>query len=214
LSIQGETVTGGRLMMNPKRLMGLLILIILVVCIFAFGKTPINRNVRSDVLQNPPASRVSEVPEFVIYGFLFKKVSRLSEKTLELRSQGKIGQKPYYPMQKEAALSVAESMALEAIASACQREVDRQDERARIIIQAFRVKFPDGKVPKGTTLPPPPPELITMQEERNAIILRARDQLRVAFGEASFASLDNYVKFRYRPTSGPVSPILVSPESK
>jgi hypothetical protein len=117
-------------------------------------------------------------------------------------------------MQKEASLSVAESMALEAIASACQREVNRQDERARIIIQAFRSKFPEGKVPEGTTLPPPPPELIAMQEERNAIILRARDQLRVALGEASFASLDNYVKFRYRPTSDPVLPNLVSPESK
>lgn len=197
--------------MNPKRLIGLLVLIILVVCIFAFGKGP---NVSSDVPKSPPASPVYNVPEFVLYGFLFKKVSRLSEKTLELQSHGKIGQKPYYPMQKEASLSVGESMALEAIASACQREVNRQDERARIVIQAFRTKFPDGKVPEGSKLPPPPPELITMQEERNAIILRARDQLRVAFGEASFASLDNYVKFRYRPPSGPVSPILVSPESK
>lgn len=200
--------------MNPKRLIGLLILTILIVCIFAFGKDPIKRNVTSDISQNSPASRGSAVPEFVIYGFLFKKVSRLSEKTLELRSQGKIGLKPYYPMQKEAALSAAESIALEAIASACQREVDRQDERARIIIQAFRAKFPDGKVPKGTTLPPPPAELITMQQERDAIILQARDQLRLAFGEASFAALDNYAKFRYQPTTRPVSSDLVPFESK
>jgi hypothetical protein len=133
-------------MMNSKRLIGLLTLIMLVVGIFAFGK---GTNVSSDVPKNPPASRVSEVPEFVIYGFLFKKVSRLSEKTLELRSQGKIGQKPYYPMQNEASLSVGESMALEAIASACQREVNRQDERARIIIQAFRAKFLIERFPKA-----------------------------------------------------------------
>lgn len=199
--------------MNPKRLVGLLSLIILVVTIFALGNGPTKTNARFYTSQDT-SPQVSTVPEFVVYGLLFKRVSSLSEKTRELRSQGQIAQSGYYPMQKEASLSEEQAKTLEAIASTCQQEVARQDERAGVIIRAFRAQFPGGKIPKGQVLPPPPAELVAMSEERNAIVLRARDQLRLAFGEKSFAQFDNYAKLRYRSTNGPVSPNPVASDSK
>jgi hypothetical protein len=213
-SRSAEAVTPWRLMMNSKGLMGLLSLTVLVVSGFALAKGPTTKNLPIDAPQKAPRSQVSTVPEYVVYGNLFKKVSRLSEKTRELRRQGQIGQRAYFPMQKEASLSEAESTTLEAIALACQQDVARQDERARIITEAFRARFPGGKLPNSTALAPPPPELKTMWDERNAIVLRARDQLRLAFGEKQFPRFDRYAKLRYLTTSGPASLNPLGSESK
>lgn len=185
--------------MTPKRLRGLLILSVLALSILAFGKVQVKENVSSLTSHESLPSQPSAIPDHVVYGLLFKRVSRLSEKTQELRSQGRIPQQEYHPMQKEASLNEAQARTLEAIASACQKEVALQDERARGIIGAFRDRFPGGKIPQGAVLPPPPPELFAMSKERDAIILRARDQLRTSFGESSFDHFDNFVKFRFRP---------------
>jgi len=94
-------------------------------------------------------------------------------------------------------LDEAQAGALEAIAFACKEDVSRQDQKARGIIMSYRAQFPDGKIPDGVTPPPPPPELKLMWEERNAIILRARDRLRAALGEEAFRRFDQQAKFPF-----------------
>lgn len=136
------------------------------------------------------------VPDEVVYGILFDKVVRLREKTQELQTQNRIGLKAYFPVQREANLTVPQATALEAIAFACHQQVRQQDEKAKRIVEAFRAQFPEGRVP-ASGAPAPPPELRAMWRERNAIILRARDQLRTAFGTAEFSRLDDYLKFKY-----------------
>lgn len=137
------------------------------------------------------------VPDHIVYGFVIRKVSIITNKTKELRASGRIGQKPYFAMQKDANLNDVQAKILESIASACQQEIERQDEKAKVIIEAFRSQFPEGKIPEGMTLPPPPPELKLMWEERNAMILRARDRLRAAFGEQEFHRFDQHAKFDF-----------------
>lgn len=146
----------------------------------------------------PEAARKSvSIPESAMYGFIFSRVDRISRKTKELRAEGKIGPKPYLPLKKEADLTEAQARALEAIASACQREVTLLDQRAKVIIEAFKAQFPEAKIPQGATAPPPPPELKALWEERNTTILRARDQLRSAFGEQGFYRFDQYTKAHF-----------------
>jgi hypothetical protein len=152
-------------------------------------------------------------PDYAVYNFLFHKVVRLREKTRELQAQGRPAQKPYFPLQAEAGLNEGQATALEAIAFACQQQVAQQDEKAKAIINAFQSQFPEGKVPEGGA-PPPPPELKTMWEERNAMILRARDQLRAAFGDEAFARFDNYAKFHYGTNTSPVAINRVPPGPK
>jgi hypothetical protein len=55
-----------------------------------------------------------------------------------------------------------------------------------------------------------------MWEERNAMILRARDQLRAVFGEEEFARFDNYAKFHYGTNKSPVTinPVNPNPAQK
>lgn len=130
------------------------------------------------------------------YDFLFRNIVRLREKTSELQAQGRIARKDYYPLKKDVGLSDDHSAALEAIAFACQQQVAQQDAKAKVVIAAFQSRFPGGKVPEGGS-PPPPPELKSMWEERRAIVLRARDQLRLALGEDEFMRLDRYAKTHY-----------------
>jgi hypothetical protein len=195
--------------LKTQTLMVVVLLLISMISIVALINGN-NTNLAAQISPNSSLNKDATVPEFVVYGFLFRKVARLSKKTQELRSQGKISEKAYHPLKNEAALSEAQSIALEAISADCEQALAQQDEKAKKIIQAFRERFPPGELPKGTRLPPPPPELITMSQQRNAIILKARDQVRLAFGELAFSRFDTYAKFRYETKSSPAPPELGS----
>jgi hypothetical protein len=179
------------------------VLLILGV-LFTIGRTTSSREAShhsGSHLRGPQEE--STVEDSVVYGFLFHRVARLKQKTEELRMQRRISQKPYFAVQKEASLTDDQALALDAIAESCRQQVMAQDQKAGKIISAFQSNFPGGKVPAAGS-PPPPPELKVMWAERNAIILRSRDQLRIALGSEAFSNFDKYVKYRYG-TNSPVS---------
>lgn len=200
--------------MGKKQIVIMLSIGGLLIATFTVGRNVTSKSIRP----NPPlhahaSEQIRVVPDYVVYDFLFRNVVRLREKTTELQAQDRIGAKPYFPLQREARLSVGQSTALEAIAFACRQQVRQQDERAKVVIAGFQSSFPEGRVPEDGA-PPPPPELKTLWEERNAIIVRARDQLRVAFGEAEFARFDDYAKFHYGANKSPVTINPVNPNPK
>jgi hypothetical protein len=114
----------------------------------------------------------------------------------EMQHQGKdtIPLRSFF--QRKANLNEFQARILDTVADECVRQLDVQDARAQLIINDFRKRFPPGKLPPGVKLPPPPPELTQMQEERDAMILRARDRLRVALGEAEFQRFEGFVTSR------------------
>ena len=149
-----------------------------------------------------PASETSpSVPEHIVYGFLFRNVARNNERNLELQAKGAVSRK-YFAFKRELGFGAEQSRVLTEIASDCEFQVRQQDKNAQFIIAEFRAKLPKTK---ETPAPPPPPELKTMWEERNAIILRARDRLRAALGDETFERLDNFAKYRYGTNKAPVS---------
>jgi hypothetical protein len=79
-----------------------------------------------------------------------------------------------------------------------------QDAKAFSVIQTFRSQFPGGRIPKGVTPPPPPPELKVLQQERNAIILAAKDRLIGDLGEAAFNKVDAFLENRFAPGVAPL----------
>lgn len=184
--------------MKSKRIVVTFCVLALLVTAFAAGEKNLSGKQALTVKRETHAALTSEtiVPDHVVYGFLFQRVVSVKGKIKELQAQRRIARKPTFPLQKEANLSEAQAIQLEAIAFACQQEVAQQDEKARAIIIAFRSQFPDGRIPDGVT-PSTPPELKVMWEERNAIILRARDQLRATLGEQEFHRFDQYAKFPY-----------------
>ncbi len=107
-----------------------------------------------------------------------------------------------------------QSGALNEIAIDCDREVKLQDARAQAIIEAYEAQYPNGKVPHGETPKPPPVELDLMTQERNAIVLRARDRLRATFGEEEFKRFDEFIKQRIAPNVKQMSPGQPSPATQ
>lgn len=176
-----------------------------------FSKAVHQEAVHQDLPPNSASQQTSVVPDYVVYNSIFRKVVSLRNKTIELQSQGRIGQNRYFPLQRDAGLTESQASALEAIAFDCRKQVSHQDEKAKAIVNAFQSRFLGGRVPSGGS-PPPPPELKAMWEERNAMILRARDQLRLALGAEQFTRFDNYAKFHYGANTAPISidPLLLN----
>lgn len=164
--------------MSSKRIVLALCFIVLLVSAFTVGRDASDKHTRHQLSpQSTSPQQEHTVPDHIVYGFLFHKIASLNKRTRELQAQGRIGRTPYFPLQDEANLTQAQARVLSEIASACLQEVQKQDERAGVIIEEFRAQFPGGRIPAGATPPPPPPpELKVMWEERNAILLQNGQQ--------------------------------------
>jgi hypothetical protein len=137
--------------------------------------------------------RDTSIPEHVAYSFLFRSVASFRKRAEEIGMPAALNR----ALLKEANISEAQARVLDEIAATTLQEVERQDERARAVIKAFRDRYPGGVVPKGANLPEPPSELKAMREERNAILLRGRDRLRLALGDQGFARFHQFVMARF-----------------
>lgn len=149
----------------------------------------------------PTSENSPSVPEHIVYGMLFRNVTRNNERNRELLAKGTTT-KQYFAFKRELGFTAEQSRALTEIAADCEFQVKQQDRDAQLIIAQFRANLPKTR---ETPAPPPPPELKTMWEERNAIIVRARDRLQAALGGDTFERLDNFAKFRYGTNKAPVS---------
>ncbi len=143
---------------------------------------------------NLPATRPAPIPEHLTYGFFFNQIIALQQRATGRPDASVIGQVIRTSIEREANLNGAQILALNNIAFACVQQLRQQDARAGQIIAAFRARYPQRIIPPGESPPPPPAELRVLQEERNAIILRARDRLRQVLGEQAFNRLDEILK--------------------
>jgi len=147
---------------------------------------------------NSSAQSSSSIPDHIVYGFLFRNVTRNHERNSELQAKGAIT-KRYFAFKRELGFTAEQSRLVIEIAADCEIQVRQMDHNAQLIIADFRSKLPTTK-----EAPPPPPQLKIMWEERNAMILAARDRLRIALGSETFERLDNFAKYRYGMSKAPV----------
>jgi hypothetical protein len=92
-----------------------------------------------------------------------------------------------------AGLTEAEGESLQAISLQCDSDVAAQDAKAKIIIDQFHAQYPSELI--NPSFPPvTPPVLASMWQDRNNIVLAARDQLRIELGEADFAKFDQFLR--------------------
>jgi hypothetical protein len=95
--------------------------------------------------------------------------------------------------QAKAGLNSGQLQALTSIAVNNERELKRLDEKAEAIIAAFHAQYPPGRLPSGVVPPPLPQEINVLQQQREATIMRFREQIRRMFGESEFARFDAFV---------------------
>lgn len=161
----------------------------------------------------PPAGELQELarprkispPPQVVYSALFHHVVAVRQQAEAEELQGRDARSLRSIFREKADLSEVQAHLLDGIATDCVREVAAQDARAQVIISAFKARFPPGRLPLGVKLPPPPPELTQMQEERNAMILRARDRLRLSLGEDEFQRFEGMVTRQVASSIQPVA---------
>lgn len=180
--------------MNKKRLIITLCIVALAVGALAFTKqaTPVQN-------QKAPQQQIKSIPDYTVYRHLFHHHIALKQKAEELEQQGKDGKALRSFYQRQAKLNDDEARAFDQIASECEQEVAQQDAKAKAIIDAGLARYPGGKIPPGEKPPEAPAELKAMWEDRNAIILRARDRLREALGEQEFKRFDDFVERNVKP---------------
>lgn len=147
-------------------------------------------------IQQPKQSSEA-VPMHILYRQLFKHIVLLDEAAQEADANDEDGDSFRNLYRNLAELTDTQSQALHQIAAECEQLVDRQDAKAKVIIERYQAQFVNGEVPYGQPLPPPPAELIELQEQRNMMILTARTRLRQALGEEAFQRFEAFVASRF-----------------
>lgn len=134
------------------------------------------------------------VPEGVVYGIIFRQITALKRAAVKRERQGKDGSFLRDHLKKKAKLTDEQTEVFDRIALETEREVAQTDKEARKIIDTIRARHPKGMLKDGEPLPLPPAELKALNEQRNNIILQARERLRLNLGDAEFQRFDTFIK--------------------
>jgi hypothetical protein len=170
---------------------------IVIAGMLAVGMMAHPKQISQQQSASPPNS---PPPEQVTYSAFFHYVVDLKNQAADLERSGKNGSSLRSYVQLHAELNYEEGRMLDEIAAMCIQEVTQQDQKALAVIQKFKGQFPGGRVPKGAKLPPPPPELKVLQQQRDAIILRARDRLKKDIGEVGFNKVNDFIERNISPS--------------
>ena len=139
------------------------------------------------------------VPENAVYNEFFYHVTFLRKKADKEEKAGKDAGLLRAFYKRQAKLDDAQNEKVSKAASDLERELDVMDKKARKVIDKFRADVKAMDIKPGQKMPDPPAELKTMQAERDALVLRARDGLRASVGDEAFGRLDQYVRQNIAP---------------
>lgn len=174
--------------MRKKPALTLLCVLALAVGALAFIRRP---------LPSRPAwqRQTLEIDAHVVYKHLFHHVVALRRKADELEKDGKDAAQFRTHFKRQAQLNDEQARILDEVAAQYDEQEKILDARAKPIIDAYKAQYPAGQVPHGQKPVPPPVELHNLSQERDALALRGRDQLRAAFGY-DFDRFDKFIKTR------------------
>ena len=173
--------------MKSRNSMTIILVLAIAVTTLAFGS-------QSQVTRNwfgfePQAN--ANIPDHILYDRLFRMIISFKRKAESQTISGEkaIGLTNYF--KNRANLNDEENRILQSVALEYIQELAPIDAQARTIITQTRQTFPNSVVPREQ---PPPAELVNLQEQRNALALRYRDQLQYALGADGFAKFDEFVQ--------------------
>lgn len=188
--------------------MKVLLILLLFFATFAAGAYFYTSAAQNTPLQHQDESLAGErqqVPEHITYWFLFHHLSVLQKQSDEKARQGKNDLGSLSRFKDQTQLDDAQFQILMQIALNCESEASKLDKQAYEIIKIMHAKHPDGVIPSGEKIPVLPEDLNDLQQQRNQLVLRSRDNLRDALGEEGFANLQsavvNQVKVAIEPTN-------------
>lgn len=137
----------------------------------------------------------AQIPEHVLYRHLFHHVVALKKKAEDLEKDRKDATQFRTHFKRQAQLNDEQVRVLDLVAAQYDEQEKVLDARAKPIIDAYKAQYPGGQVPHGQKPVPPPVELRSLSQERDALALRGRDQLRAALGY-DFERFHKFIKTR------------------
>jgi hypothetical protein len=149
--------------------------------------------------QPRPTPESQEVPQYVVYGQVFRHIKELHRKADEEERQGRDGAQFRGLYKQMAKLDDREAALLDQVAAETNGEIEKLNARAMKIIGDLRAQHPDGKLAPGEQPPAPPAELAELSAQRRDLILQARERLRSVFGEGEFQRFDKFVQEHLKP---------------
>jgi hypothetical protein len=180
-------------MRRPIVFISLALSVALVVSLVV-GWASTHRPKPSAKVQANPVNVSQEVPEHVMYGFMFQHVGWLNQKAEELEKQGQDAS-PYRSHYKQSALlNDKEAQVLDQVALDTNRKVKILDDEAKKIIQEIRAQTPGGKLQPGQSIPQVPARLTSMQQQRDEVIRAGIAKLKDGFEESRFLQFQGFVK--------------------
>lgn len=195
--------------MNKKRF-------VIALCLVAFSAAALGYS-RSQMQGRAPAQPPRGQPpppvfrQQDIYEHLFRHYMTVKNRAAEAEREGRDGSELRGRYRREAALNEQEAGLLDEIATEAMNRVAELDARAQQIITEARARVPGGRLQEGQEPPPPPAELTTLQAEREAVVLQARERLQRGFGAASFARFDGFVRRNIEGNMRPAGPAQHQP---
>ena len=143
--------------------------------------------------QSPPASKLTNVPDFVLYDHFLFRVVWLENQANSLKAQGKDDTFMRSWMQTKAGLSDQETASLKAIATDCRATPSA-------IVSAVRSLAAAGANFATSQ------QVQSLASQRRQTVLDHMGQLQTALGPARFAVLDAYVRQTVKIPIGPAAP--------
>ena len=162
-------------------------------------------NSASSTTQDGVGSGNANVPEHVVYSFLFRHQNFLKKKAEEAERRGEDSSffRKYY--QREAKLDDRQGAMFSEIATQFELDVKAIDAEAKVLADRVRAerasasKKPDGPAPSS-------PELKALKQRRNGVVMKARKELERALGPSSFTDFEKFVRERVASQIKPQSP--------
>lgn len=138
-------------------------------------------------------------PEHAVYNEFFYHVNFLRKKADKEEKTGKDAGLLRAFYKRQAKLDDAQNDKVSKAASDLERKLDLLDAKARKVIDKFRADVRKMNIKPGEKMPDPPAELKSMQAERDALVMGAKDGLRANLGDDAFGRLDQYVRQNIAP---------------
>jgi hypothetical protein len=175
------------------------------------GQTPTPQPPASETVGTKESPSPSQAPEHVVYRQFFRHLVALKQRAQEMESRGKSGKALRTHYKDKIGLKDREASLLEEIATDCELETAKIDERAQRIIEAARARVQNGRAASIEEIPPPPPELKKLQRHRDMVVMRGRHRLVTELGAYGFHQIDDFLKLNF---ARDVKPSAVQPKQR
>jgi FG-GAP-like repeat len=137
-------------------------------------------------------TKESTIPDYILYGFVFRIANRLSEQTEIQMLQGERAVEFRSHFLRETGLTPSDSELLTQSSDSYSQDLLIIDAQAQAIADRLIRQYLVDSVPENQQIPPTA-ELLRLQGQRNELALLYKEQLKVLLGDEKFFEFDRFI---------------------